>query len=82
MAAVRVNMTLPEDVIKLLNRKAKPGEKSAYIAEAVRQYAKKESQEELIKRMIEGYAATAEEDLNLYHELEGTEGDGIDDETW
>jgi len=49
MAAVRVNMTLPEDVIKLLNRKAKPGEKSAYIAEAVRQYAKKESQEELIK---------------------------------
>lgn len=82
MAAIRVNMTLPEDVIKLLNKKAKSGEKSAYVAEAIRQYAKKESQEELIKRMIEGYAATAEEDLNLYCELEGTESDGIDDETW
>ena len=82
MAVVRVNMTLPEDVIKLLNKKAKPGEKSAYIAEAIRHFAKKESQEELIHRMIEGYSATAEEDLNLYKDLEGTESDGIDDEAW
>lgn len=82
MGAVRVNMTLPEDVIKLLNKKAKPGERSAFIAEAIRHYVKKESQEELIARMIEGYTATAQEDLNLYEELEGTESDGIDDETW
>ena len=82
MAAIRVNMTLPEDVIRLLNKKAKPGEKSAYIAEAIRQYARKETQEELMKRMIEGYRAPAEEDLNIYRELEGSEGDGIEDETW
>jgi metal-responsive CopG/Arc/MetJ family transcriptional regulator len=82
MAAIRVNMTLPEDVVKLLNKKAKPGEKSAYIAEAIRQYARKESQEELMNRMIEGYITTAEEDLALYRELEGSEGDGIEDETW
>ncbi len=82
MAAIRVNMTLPEDVIKLLNKKAKPGEKSAYIAEAIRQYARKESQEEMMKRMIEGYVATAKEDLSLFEALEGTETDGIKDETW
>lgn len=60
MGAVRMNITLPEDVVKILKKKTKAGEKSAYIAEAVRSYSKKESQEELIKRMIEGYRSESE----------------------
>lgn len=60
MGAVRFNITLPEDVVKILKRKTKPGGKSAFIAEAVRSFVRNESQEELIKRMIEGYQASSE----------------------
>jgi metal-responsive CopG/Arc/MetJ family transcriptional regulator len=60
MGAVRINITLPEDVVKILKKKTKSGERSAFIAEAVRFYAKNESQEELMKRMIEGYQSTNE----------------------
>lgn len=60
MGVVRINITLPEDVVKILKKKTKSGEKSAFIAEAIRFYAKNESQEDLIKRMIEGYQATNE----------------------
>jgi metal-responsive CopG/Arc/MetJ family transcriptional regulator len=60
MGVVRMNITLPEDVVKILKKKTKSGEKSAFIAEAIRFYAKNESQEDLIKRMIEGYQSTNE----------------------
>jgi len=60
MGAVRINITLPEDVVKILKKKTKSGEKSAFIAEAIRFYAKNETQEDLIKRMIEGYQSTNE----------------------
>lgn len=60
MGAIRMNITLPNDVVKILKKKTKSGEKSAFIAEAIRVYAKKESQVDLIKRMIEGYQATNE----------------------
>ena len=58
MGVVRMNITLPEDVVRILKKKTKSGEKSAFIAEAIRAYAKKESQEQLVKRMIEGYQAS------------------------
>lgn len=60
MGAVRINITLPEDVVKILKKLTKSGEKSAFIAEAIRAQAKKESQEDLIKRMIEGYQGSNE----------------------
>jgi metal-responsive CopG/Arc/MetJ family transcriptional regulator len=60
MGATRMNITLPEDVVKILKKKTKSGEKSAFIADAIRFYAKNESQEDLMKRMIEGYKATYE----------------------
>lgn len=66
MGAIRMNITLPEDVVKILNKKAKSGEKSFFIAEAIRFYSKRESQENLIKRMIEGYQVSnklSDEDL-------------------
>ena len=58
MGVVRMNITLPEDVVKILKKKTKSGEKSAFIAQAIRSFVMKESQEDLIKRMIEGYQAS------------------------
>lgn len=58
MGATRMNITLPEDVVKILKRKTRSGEKSAYIAQAIRSFAEKDSHDGLIKKMIEGYRAT------------------------
>ncbi|MFN7904310.1 MAG: ribbon-helix-helix domain-containing protein [Pseudobdellovibrionaceae bacterium] len=58
MGAVRMNITLPEDVVKILNKKTKLGEKSAFIADAIRAYVEKESHESLMKKMIRGYQAS------------------------
>lgn len=57
MGATRMNITLPQDVVKILNKKTKLGEKSSYIAEAIRTYSKKESQEALIKKLISEYSS-------------------------
>lgn len=57
MGVVRMNITLPEDVVKILKKKTKAGEKSAFIAAAIRSFVAKESQEDLLKRMIEDYQA-------------------------
>ncbi len=62
MGAVRMNITLPEDVVRILKKKTRAGGKSAFIAEAIRSYAQQESQEELVKRMIEGYQAESLQD--------------------
>lgn len=77
MGAIRMNVTLPEDVVRILKKKTKSGEKSAYIAEAIRFYSKKETQEELIKKMIEGYKAShdlsSEDQTWLNADLSGEE---------
>jgi len=57
MGATRMNITLPEDVVKILKKKTKLGEKSSYIADAIRSYSKKESQEVLIKKLISEYSS-------------------------
>jgi len=80
MGVKRINITLPEDVLEILNKKAKNGEKSSYIAEAVRAYSKKQSQQLLVREMIRGYEATALEDRQD-QELwsKATSDDGLDD---
>ena len=55
-----MNITLPEDVVKILKKKTKSREKSGYIADAIRAYSENESQENMIKRMIEGYQSEAQ----------------------
>jgi hypothetical protein len=63
MGAKRINITLPEDVIQILKKKTKSGEKSSYIAEAIRAYSKKQSKQMFAQEMIKGYQATAREDI-------------------
>lgn len=72
MGVVRMNITLPEDVVSLLKKKTKSGEKSSFIAEAIRAYSKKISQEELIRKLIAEYASyegTAEDEEWLNADL-------------
>lgn len=58
------------------------GERSAFVAEAIRQHGKPKMTKKLIEELIEGYVARAAEDLKMAHEAESTLMDGLTDEAW
>ena len=81
MAAIRMNITVPEDVVKILKKKAKPGEKSAFIAEAIRSFVHQKSRQQLIAEMIEGYSSRrSPEEIEEQRDWDLTIADGLDDE--
>jgi len=72
--ARRLNITVPEDVADILKGVKN---KSAFIAEAVREYKRQKDREDLIAELKEGYLSTAKEDMELSKEWEVTTNDGI-----
>ncbi|TRZ87590.1 MAG: hypothetical protein D4R88_09160 [Methanosarcinales archaeon] len=75
MNTVRVNITLPMEIAQML-RNVK--NKSAFIAEAIRERIEREEKANLIKEMTEGYRIRKKEDHELSLEWDTTSGDGID----
>ena len=73
----RLNITLPEQTVRLLDKVTDKGDRSSFIDRAVRQYLKKESRDDLRKRLIEGYKANAELDLKI-----AKEWSAIEEEAW
>jgi hypothetical protein len=74
MNTVRLNITLPLDAAEILKNVKN---KSAFIAEAIREYKRQKDKEKLVNELREGYIATKEEDSKIYKEWENTIGDGI-----
>jgi metal-responsive CopG/Arc/MetJ family transcriptional regulator len=70
MKKVRVSFTIPEEVIKSLNNRVEKRKRSAFVALAVSEKLNKIDKEELIKNLVEGYQASAEEDAILSNEWE------------
>ena len=79
MGVKRINITLPEDVIQILKKKTENGEKSSYIADAIRAYSKKQSKQMFAQEMIKGYQATAAEDLGENEAWNDTLNDGSEE---
>lgn len=75
MNTVRVNITLPMEIAQML-RNVK--NKSAFIAEAIRERIEKEEKANLIKELTEGYQTRRKEDNELALDWDITSGDGID----
>lgn len=75
MNTVRVNITLPLEIAQML-RNVK--NKSAFIAEAIRERIEREENANLIRELSEGYRARKKEDNELAVEWSTTSGDGID----
>ena len=71
----RLNISLPEETVRMLNRLAPKGERSWVIAEAVTRYAAAMGKERLRKRMRERAVKRAESDLRLVEEWLGSEGE-------
>ena len=79
MNTARLNITLPEDVVKLLSGVKN---KSAYIAEAIKEKKRIEEKEREKKKLETSYKLAAKEDYETYKELEGTLKNGLENDTW
>lgn len=75
MNTVRVNITLPLEIADTIK---KVKNKSAFIAEAIRDKAEREEKANLIKELTEGYKVRKREDKELSLDWDITSGEGID----
>lgn len=73
----RLNITLSEDTVKLIDRIATKGDRSRLIDEAIRQYVRAAGQTQLRKRLREGALRRAERDHAL-----AAEWFALDEEAW
>ena len=73
----RLNITLPEETIRLLDRVATKGDRSRLIAEAVRHYVGGRGRAKVRRRLREGAVRRAERDLQL-----AAEWFSLDEEAW
>ena len=73
----RLNVTLPESTVALIDRASKNGNRSQFIDHAVKSYVKQAEKELMRERLKRGAIARAERDLNLAEVWFR-----IDEETW
>jgi CopG family transcriptional regulator/antitoxin EndoAI len=64
----RVNITLPEETLKLIDRAAAKGDRSRLIDEAVRHFVRSRSRTKLRELLAEGARARADRDRALAEE--------------
>ncbi|HMO80315.1 MAG TPA: hypothetical protein PKD24_05955 [Pyrinomonadaceae bacterium] len=73
----RVNITLPEETIAILESVADKGDRSSFIDEAIRLHAKKIRQKSLRQRLKQGAIARADRDLAI-----ADEWFALEEESW
>jgi len=64
----RLNITLPEQTVRLIDRVAGKGRRRNLIDRAIRRYVKEETRANLRKQLAESYQANAATDLQLAEE--------------
>ena len=74
MGTVRVNVSLPEDLVKELSQKVEPRKRSRFISAAIRSSLRGERDKQLARE----YQEAAEELRRVNRELEGAISDGLD----
>jgi metal-responsive CopG/Arc/MetJ family transcriptional regulator len=79
MNTVRLNITLPVELSKQLDKLAGPRKKSRFIAETLKQRIERVQQEQLQKLLEEGYKATRKEALAISREFEEIDLEGWDE---
>jgi len=73
----RINITLPEETVRLIDRVATKGDRSRLIAEAVIYFVRVSSRARLRKKLREGAIRRADRDLGLAQDWFP-----LDDEAW
>lgn len=75
MNTVRINITLPFEVAQMVENVKN---KSAFIAEAIKERIEREEKANLIRELSEGYKVRKKEDKQLSLDWNDTSGDGLD----
>ena len=75
--AKRINIVLPEDTLRMLDRVAPRGSRSHLISEAVKQFVTTRARANLAAQLKQGAVANAQRDLELAHEWFA-----LDEEAW
>ena len=73
---VRLNITLPRDIARRLDKVAGPRKRSRFISEAIRRRIKQIEEQELERLLEEGYRAGRKESLSLAKEFEAIDLEG------
>jgi CopG family transcriptional regulator / antitoxin EndoAI len=73
----RVNITLPEETLELIDRVTEHGDRSRFIDEAVKHYVEQRGRTNLRKQLKEGAIRRAQRDLALAEEWFT-----LDEEAW
>jgi len=74
---LRINITLPEETVRLMDRVSRKGDRSRLINDAVRRYVRQVGRARLREQLKSGYIQGAERDRRLVEEWFS-----IDEETW
>ncbi len=70
MTTLKVNFTIPEDVVRKLRNLVDDRKRSAFVAEALREKLRRIEEEKLKQELIEAYKERYEEDMELDREWE------------
>jgi metal-responsive CopG/Arc/MetJ family transcriptional regulator len=73
MDLIRINISLPREIVSELSRKLPPRKRSRFIAEAVQKHLK----EQKARQLAAEYEEAAAEIKRINQELEGTLSDGL-----
>ena len=79
MSVVRMNITLPEELARQIDKLVEPKKKSQFIAETLQQRIERIQHEKLQKILEEGYKARKKESQSLAKEFEYTDLEGWDE---
>jgi metal-responsive CopG/Arc/MetJ family transcriptional regulator len=76
---VRINVTLPRELLESVNNIAGSRSRSRLISESLQEYVRKIKKDELEKQLEEGYQAAAKESIALAEEFEAVDLEGWDE---
>ena len=79
MSAVRLNITIPEELAHQLDELVSPRKKSRFIAETLRQRIEKMQEEKLQQILEEGYKARKQVSHSVAREFEPVDLEGWDE---
>jgi CopG family transcriptional regulator/antitoxin EndoAI len=76
---IRLNITLPKDLVHLIDQMSGPRKRSLFIAEAVQLKVRQAQKEDLEKKLAEGYRVSYNKSLEMASEFEAADLEGWDD---
>ena len=76
---VRINVTLPRELLEAMNNIAGSRSRSRLISESIQEYVRKIKKDELEKQLEEGYQAAAKESTAFAEEFNAVDLEGWDE---